>query len=443
MKILFFAFLLFTNFAYSALETVQPSSTIVTYGVLGYTAASTFISPAEACAFVFDIPNVYKVVGSSDKTCEVDSIPTPVAPPGTTPPPIHYSIPVAINTVYKCPTANSSQSSFPYRLNLTTNMCERDNPCPHTYLGMNTSGSAAGVSVGIGLVADTTPYSACDAYGCVVDVVPHTASVLGISLITNTATDRSCSDSSPATNPPIKVTFSPPSPTAQADYDALVAAAAASAAAAAAAAASKAAAANAAAQAAADKAAADALALLLAKAAALKLAAGNGGSSPSPNANPPPSPSSGTPPAGTAPPGTGGGTTPAITPATGTANCATFSICQVEQYLSDIKTALSFGQSFDSTAADAQMANVKTDNKSSLDKVVSDANSAQAGDENLVSSIYKTPVSFAACVPFTHSVGTRTVTIDICTYTEMLRELLGWLFAVFGAYEIYSTIFRK
>lgn len=50
---------------------------------------------------------------------------------------------------------------------------------------------------------------------------------------------------------------------------------------------------------------------------------------------------------------------------------------------------------------------------------------------------------YVACQPFTKTVMGKTWTIDLCSYAAMLRELLGWLFAVLGAYSIYQTIFKS
>lgn len=50
---------------------------------------------------------------------------------------------------------------------------------------------------------------------------------------------------------------------------------------------------------------------------------------------------------------------------------------------------------------------------------------------------------YVACEPFTKTIMGKVVVIDLCSYTAKLRELLGWLFALLGAYTIYQTIFRS
>lgn len=48
----------------------------------------------------------------------------------------------------------------------------------------------------------------------------------------------------------------------------------------------------------------------------------------------------------------------------------------------------------------------------------------------------------STCAPYTGSVHGVNVSINICTYTEYLRDLLAWLFALFAAWSIYGVVFR-
>lgn len=67
---------------------------------------------------------------------------------------------------------------------------------------------------------------------------------------------------------------------------------------------------------------------------------------------------------------------------------------------------------------------------------------ADESDENSLLGSFVFDPQYTACQPFTKQIMGRTATIDLCTYAAMLRDLIGWLFAVFGAYSIYQTIFR-
>ena len=341
-----------------------------------------------------------------------------------------------------------------FTYNSATLMCERVNPCPNSSILLTTVGWSLGFrSVGSG-------GSVCDAMSCL-DIMMVTSSNLGINTWTIDHTSSSCQrEGVPLPPKPLIVNFTPVepfipalTPSDKSSYDQLVAdKAAADAQSAAAAAASAAATAATAAQAAVDQAAADAyIASVIARANALKaglpvlnvpqspvqIPIGTGGTT----GGGTPAPAVGTPAVGTPAVGTPAAGTPA--PAAGTASCATFSICNVEQYLNDIKNALGFGQSFDATAADAKVATMEKDNKSALDKFVSDANSAQAVDEASVVGAFSLLIPVVQPMPFTGVVMGKTVSIDISKYTEMIREILGWLWAVFGAYTIYGTIFRR
>lgn len=65
----------------------------------------------------------------------------------------------------------------------------------------------------------------------------------------------------------------------------------------------------------------------------------------------------------------------------------------------------------------------------------------EADEQSLLGAFIFDP-QYVACQPFTKQILGRTATIDLCSHAAMLRELIGWLFALLGAYTIYQTIFR-
>jgi len=73
------------------------------------------------------------------------------------------------------------------------------------------------------------------------------------------------------------------------------------------------------------------------------------------------------------------------------------------------------------------------------------ANAAKSGydtDKMSLSNIFSFAPVASVCAPYTKTVHGRTVTIDTCYYTEMIRTTLAWLFALFGAYTTFTNIFR-
>jgi len=47
------------------------------------------------------------------------------------------------------------------------------------------------------------------------------------------------------------------------------------------------------------------------------------------------------------------------------------------------------------------------------------------------------------CSPFTGTIHNKSVTWDICPYVEMVRNAIGWLFSIVGAWVIYNNMFRR
>lgn len=48
-----------------------------------------------------------------------------------------------------------------------------------------------------------------------------------------------------------------------------------------------------------------------------------------------------------------------------------------------------------------------------------------------------------SCSPFTGNVHNKSVTWDICPYVEMVRNAIGWVFSIVGAWVIYNNLFRR
>lgn len=47
------------------------------------------------------------------------------------------------------------------------------------------------------------------------------------------------------------------------------------------------------------------------------------------------------------------------------------------------------------------------------------------------------------CSPITGTVHGKSVSWDICPYVVMVRNAVGWLFSIFGAWVIYNELFRR
>ena len=70
------------------------------------------------------------------------------------------------------------------------------------------------------------------------------------------------------------------------------------------------------------------------------------------------------------------------------------------------------------------------------------AKSSYVTDTHYLDGIFNFSPVASVCAPYTKTVHGRTVTIDTCYYTEMIRTTLAWLFALFGAYTVFTNIFR-
>lgn len=119
---------------------------------------------------------------------------------------------------------------------------------------------------------------------------------------------------------------------------------------------------------------------------------------------------------------------------------------RIEQLLSDLKAAVGYGQSQavnDNPAyASGRVGETQTQFNSQLNTLHSQLIVADETDEQSLLGAFVWDPPYAACQPFTGTVHGKAVSIDICSYIDKLRALIGWLFALFGAYSIFQTIFR-
>jgi len=100
------------------------------------------------------------------------------------------------------------------------------------------------------------------------------------------------------------------------------------------------------------------------------------------------------------------------------------------------------GQNTDFTANRDALNQPKADQQTALNAVVADAVLQESADESRISQMFSFHPVQTACMPYAGNIHGVPVNIDICKYTEMLRSLLGWLWAVFGAYAMFQTIFK-
>lgn len=94
------------------------------------------------------------------------------------------------------------------------------------------------------------------------------------------------------------------------------------------------------------------------------------------------------------------------------------------------------------TGHDGDLVSTLAKQKLLIDAVNADSVSQSVIDRNFITSIfYFAPVA-NSCAPYSGVIHGFPVTINICTYTEMLRSLLTWLLGLFTAWIVFTTIFR-
>ncbi len=124
--------------------------------------------------------------------------------------------------------------------------------------------------------------------------------------------------------------------------------------------------------------------------------------------------------------------------AAGAANMGT-----TEGLLRDVRALLGFGQTFDSSIVGTTPDQNAVGFASGLSQVTTDLKAAEATDESSVMGFFTLSLPSASCTPSSKAVHGVSVSLDWCVYTEKLRELLAWLFAVFGAWSVYGQIFKE
>lgn len=53
------------------------------------------------------------------------------------------------------------------------------------------------------------------------------------------------------------------------------------------------------------------------------------------------------------------------------------------------------------------------------------------------------PLQYAACTSPTKVIFGHTITLNICPWVEMLRQLIGWVFAMLAMWSMYGLVFRR
>jgi hypothetical protein len=139
--------------------------------------------------------------------------------------------------------------------------------------------------------------------------------------------------------------------------------------------------------------------------------------------------------------GTGTGTGTGAGTGTGTMDCPT---CAKEGTLLGLIDWLknTTGYNTDFTSNRDALKQHDADLKSKLQTVADDADKQQTNDETFIDSIFHFAPVANGCQPWSGTIRGKSVSIDICKYTEYIRELLAWLFALFGAYQIFQIIFK-
>lgn len=86
------------------------------------------------------------------------------------------------------------------------------------------------------------------------------------------------------------------------------------------------------------------------------------------------------------------------------------------------------------------------DKKTAMDKGITDFTDAIPGQfaeskGNWFSWVWSPPVG--VCTPYQGSIHGKSVSWNICPYIANVRDVVGWLFALFGAWTVYNQMFRK
>jgi hypothetical protein len=86
------------------------------------------------------------------------------------------------------------------------------------------------------------------------------------------------------------------------------------------------------------------------------------------------------------------------------------------------------------------------DKKTAMDKGITDFTDAIPGQfaeskGNWFSWVWSPPVG--NCTPYQGNVHGKSVTWDVCPYVANVRDVIGWLFALYGAWTVYNQMFKR
>lgn len=86
------------------------------------------------------------------------------------------------------------------------------------------------------------------------------------------------------------------------------------------------------------------------------------------------------------------------------------------------------------------------DKKTAMNKSITDITDAIPNDyaaskDNWFSWVWSPPVG--ECSPYEGNVHGNSVTWDICPYIAKTRDVIGWLFALYGFWTVHNQMFRK
>jgi len=84
--------------------------------------------------------------------------------------------------------------------------------------------------------------------------------------------------------------------------------------------------------------------------------------------------------------------------------------------------------------------------KSTMDKSITDFTDAIPADfaqskNNWFSWVWSPPVG--ECTPYQGSIHGKSVSWNICPYIANVRDVIGWLFALYGAWTVYNQMFKR
>ena len=101
-----------------------------------------------------------------------------------------------------------------------------------------------------------------------------------------------------------------------------------------------------------------------------------------------------------------------------------------------------FVGSIDATGLTADIAAYQKSRNDDLRVFSTESVQGYETDKGILRNLFNFQPLGSACTPYTGTVHGISVNIDICKYTDMLRDLIGYLFALFGAWTSFNVVFR-